>query len=191
MSVELNFDALEKAFPKMTEEETEIITAVHPLLDGDSFSKGADLLGMPESKFMSSLDRLFIRFPALKQEVSGKGRSTKEETTTPIWSGRDEKMEEFAKTFNLDPMEYEFIKLVHPIFDVDMTREQACETLGWSRPTGLRIWKSLLKRFPELEESMEKWVNPEGVSRHRLENPMKFADLDDPFFGEDKIVRTF
>ena len=41
MSVEPNFDELEKAFPKMTEEETEIITAVHPLLDGDSFSKGA------------------------------------------------------------------------------------------------------------------------------------------------------
>ncbi len=191
MSVEPNFDELEKAFPKMTEEETEIITAVHPLLDGDSFSKGADLLGMSESKFMNCLDRLFIRFPALKKEVLRKGRSRKEETTNPVWSGRDEKMEEFAKALDLDPMEYEFIKLVHPIFDVDMTRKQACETLGWSVPTGIRIWNSLLERFPELEESMEKWVNPEGVSRHSLENPMRFADLDDPFFGEDTIVRKF
>ena len=191
MSVELNFDELEKAFSKMTEEETEIITAVHPLLDGGSLSGGADLLGMSESKFMNCLDRLFIRFPALKREVMGKGRRKKEETTSPVWSGRDKKMEEFAKTFDLDPMEYEFIKLVHPIFDVDMTREQACETLGWSRTAGKRIWNSLLERFPELGGSMEKWVNPEGVSRHSLENPMKFADLDDPFFGEDKIVRKF
>ena len=191
MSVELNFDELEKAFPKMTEEETEIITAVHPLLDGDSFKKGADLLSMPESKFMDILDRIFARFPALKKEVLGKGRRRKEETTTPIWSGRDEKMEEFAKTLDLDPMEYEFIKLVHPIFDVDMTREQACETLGWSRTTGIRIWNSLLERFPELGDSMEKWVNPEGVSRHNFENPMKFGDFDDPFLGEDKIVRKF
>ncbi len=191
MSVELSFNELEKAFPKMTEDEMEIITAVHPLLDGNSFSKGADLLGMPESKFMNRLSRLFIRFPALRREVLGKGRRKREKTIAPVWSGRDEKMEEFAKTFDLDPMEYEFIKLVHPIFDVDMTREQACETLGWSIPTGIRIWKSLLKRFPELEDSTEKWVNPEGVSRYSLENPMRFADLDDPYFSEDKIVRKF
>ena len=72
-----------------------------------------------------------------------------------------------------------------------MTREQACETLGWSVPTGIRIWKSLLERFPELEDSMKKWVNTEEVSRHNFDNPMMFGDFDDPYFGEDTIVRKF
>lgn len=191
MSVELSFDVLEKAFSKMTEEEMEIITSVHPLLDGNSFSKGANLLSMSESKFINLIKEIFDRFPELRKEVLVKERTGREKATKRIWSGRDGKMEEFAETLDLDPMEYEFLKLIHPIFDVDMTREQACETLGWGLTTGKRVWKSLLKRFPELEGSMEKWVNPEGVSRHSFENPMKFGDFDDPYFGEDTIVRKF
>ena len=189
MSVELNFDELEKAFSKMTGEERDAITAVHPLLDGLTIKQGAKLLCVSESVLHLRLNTLINKFsltdPRLTRQRAGGARGEK------TYSGRDEKMEEFAKTFDLDPMEYEFIKLVHPIFDVDMTREQACETLGWSIPTGIRIWKSLLKRFPELEESMEKWVNTAGVSRHNFENPMMFGDFDDPYFGDDTIVSKF
>ncbi len=189
MSVEPSFDELEKAFPKMTEEERDAITAVHPLLDGLTVKQGAKFLGVSESVLHMRLNTLINKFsltdPRLARKRAGGARSEK------IWSGRDEKMEEFAKTFDLHSMEYEFLKLIHPIFDVDMTREQACETLGWGLTTGKRVWKSLLKRFPELEDSMGRWVNTAGVSRHNFENPMMFGDFDDPHLGGDKIVRKF
>ena len=189
MSVELNFDELEKAFPKMTEEEREAITVVHPLLDGLTVKQGAKLLCVSESILHMRLNTLINKFsltdPRLARKRAGGARSEK------IWSGRDEKMEEFAKTFDLDPMEYEFLKLIHPIFDVDMTREQACETLGWGRTTGKRVWKNLLKRFPQLEDSTGRWVNPMNVSKHNFDNPISLGDPDDPYLGEDKIVRKF
>ncbi len=185
----LNFDKLEKVFPRMSEEERDTITAVHPLLDGLTVKKGARLLGVSESVLHTRLDILIKKFSLIDPRLNRK-KAESTRTENP-YSGRDEVMEKFAETLGLDPMEYEFIKLIHPIFDIDMTREQACETLGWGLTTGMRIWKSLLKRFPELEESMENWVNPEGGSRHSLENPMRFGDLDDPYFGDDKIVRIF
>ncbi len=191
MSVELSFDVLEKAFPKMTEGEREIITSVHPLLDGTSFREGANLLSMSESKFINLLNGIFGRFPELEKEVLGKRRERRKNSIKENWSDRDMVMEEFAGIFGLEPLEYEFLKLIHPIFDVGMTREQACENLGWSRPTGFCIWKSLLKRFPKLEESMKKWTNPEEVSQQSLKNPMRFGNFDDPYFGEDRIVRKF
>ena len=99
-------------------------------------------------------------------------------------------MDDLIKSLGLEPMEYDFIKLIHPIF-CGMTREQACQTLGWSVPTGIRVWKNLVGRYPELTESIKKWTNPNEITRRHLKYPKKFSQLDDPYLGEDKIVRKF
>lgn len=186
-----SFKYLTEAFHEMTEEERDTITAVHPLLDGCTVKKGAKFLCVSEATLHRRLKKLLNKFPLLDTRVKGKNWNQTGGRSGKIYSGREGEMEEFAETLGLDPMEYEFLRLIHPIFDVDMTREQACKTLGWSEPTGLRIWNSLLERFPDLGGSMGKWVNPMNISRHSFDNPKKFGDFDDPYFGEDKIVRKF
>ena len=184
-----SFDAIEKAFLLMTDEDKEIITSVHPLLDSISFSDGAKQMGMVKKEFNKCLDRIFERFPLLKKEVLAKDR-IRRSSVEEDWPDCDIVMEEFAGTFGMEPAEYEFLKLIHPIFNINMTRNQACVALGWCRPTGLKIWNDLLKRYPALIDSIHQWTTPEEM-REPLENPMKVANFDDPYFGRDKIVRTF
>lgn len=100
-------------------------------------------------------------------------------------------MEKLIKSLGMDPKEMEFIQLVHPVFDFCLTRAEACEILGWGTSTGERIWSGLIKRFPELANSSEKWVNPRGITRYKLQHPHRLCNSDDPYFGEDKIVRKF
>jgi len=100
-------------------------------------------------------------------------------------------MKTLIESLGIDPMELEFIKLVHPIYNICLTRSEACEQLGWGTSTGERIWKNLLKRFPELKESMKKWVNPCGITRYRLKHPHELPNFDDPFLWGDRIMRKF
>ena len=187
----LNFDVLENAFHSMSDEEREIITSVHPLLDNASFTDAANLVSMTKNKFNNCLDKILNRFPELKEEIMGRERGRRKGPIKEEWSGQDTEMEEFVKTLGLEPVEYEFLRLIHPIFDINMTKKQACETLGFSRPTGRKILNNLISRFPALIWSTKRWANSEERSQDRVENPMRFGDLDDPYFGEDKIVRIF
>ncbi len=100
-------------------------------------------------------------------------------------------MEKLIKSLGIEIKEMEFIQLIHPVFGNCLTRAEACEILGWGTSTGERIWNSITKRFPELANSSEKWINPRGVTRYKLQHPHRLRDFDDPCFGEDKIVRRF
>lgn len=100
-------------------------------------------------------------------------------------------MEKLIKSLGINPEEMEFVRLVHPIFSICLTRKEACSLLGWGTSTGERIWKSLIEKFPELANSSAKWINPYGVTRYKHKHPRRVYNLDDPYFGDDKIVRKF
>ena len=107
-------------------------------------------------------------------------------------------MEEFAKELGLEYVELELLKMIHPIFDVNMTRKEACDILGISVPTGRRIWNSMIERYPALAESMKKWDNPLEIERCKVRGAKRLGDLsgietdgNNEYLYGDKIVRKF
>ena len=105
-------------------------------------------------------------------------------------------MEDLAKKLGLEYIELELLKMIHPIFDVCMTRKMACENLGICVSTGRRIWNDMLIKYPALTDSMGKWNNPRGIKREKVRSPRRVGfidtiDIENGDFDGDRVVRRF
>lgn len=77
---------------------------------------------------------------------------------------------------NLEPIEIEMIRLIHPLF-LGLSFKKAAEILHWHPATVSKAWKYIVSKYPKLEETREKWDNPYNLTRDQVRNAVTVSDM--------------
>lgn len=77
---------------------------------------------------------------------------------------------------NLEPIEIEMIRLIHPLF-LGLSFKKAAEILHWHPATVSKAWKYIVSKYPKLEETREKWDNPYNITRDKVRNATAVSDM--------------
>lgn len=72
MSGRTKFMDLGDEFPKLTEKEGEVLIAVHPYLDGLTYTEAAEELGISRDALQMRLRNVFKKIPWLQKDIAEK-----------------------------------------------------------------------------------------------------------------------
>ena len=72
MSGRTKFMDLGSEFPKLTEKEGEVLIALHPYLDGLTYTEAAEELGISRGALQMRLRNVFKKIPGLQKDMAEK-----------------------------------------------------------------------------------------------------------------------